>query len=59
VLHPEQEAREILCNALIGTNTAKRGLGSQIVELFSGSGIYIDEDIAEVRGHPIVSPDFE
>jgi hypothetical protein len=37
----------------------KRGLGSEMVALFSGSGIYIDEPIAEIRGMRMEIPNFE
>ena len=55
----EEEAREILRNAVTGTATVERGLGSQIVARFSGSGISMDEEIPELRGHPVVPPEFE
>jgi plasmid stability protein len=55
----EEEAREILRNALREEETPKRGLGSEIVALFSGSGVYLDEPIAEIRGMRMEIPDFE
>jgi antitoxin FitA len=55
----EAEAREILRNALHEEETPKRGLGSEIVALFSGSGVYLDEPIAEIRGMRMEIPDFE
>jgi plasmid stability protein len=55
----EAEAREILRNALHEEEIPKRGLGSEIVALFSGSGVYLDEPIAEIRGMRMEIPDFE
>lgn len=55
----EAEVREILRNALHEEEIPKRGLGSEIVELFSGSGVYLDEPIAEIRGMRMEIPDFE
>jgi plasmid stability protein len=54
----EAEAREILRNAL-KEETPKLGLGSEMVALFSGSGVYLDEPIAEIRGMRMEIPDFE
>lgn len=55
----EAEAREILRNALQEEEAPKRGLGSEIVALFSGSGVYLDEPIAEIRDMRMEIPDFE
>ena len=55
----EAEAREILRNALNAEGEPVRGLGSEIVALFSGSGIYLDEPIAEIRNMRMEIPDFE
>ncbi len=55
----EEEAREILRNALREDETPKCGLGSEMVALFSGSGVYLDEPIAEIRGMRMEIPDFE
>jgi plasmid stability protein len=55
----EAEAREILRNALREEETPKQGLGSEMVALFSGSGVYIDEPIAEIRNMRMEIPDFE
>jgi plasmid stability protein len=55
----EEEAREILRNALKKEETPKRGLGSEMVALFSGSGVYLDEPIAEIRDMRMEIPDFE
>jgi len=55
----EAEAREILRNALREEETPKRGLGSEMVALFSGSGVYLDEPIAEIRDMRMEIPDFD
>jgi plasmid stability protein len=55
----EAEAREILRNALREEETPKRGLGSEMVAMFSGSGVYLEEPIAEIRGMRMEIPDFE
>jgi plasmid stability protein len=55
----EAEAREILRNALHEEETPKLGLGSEMVALFSGSGVYLDEPIAEIRDMRMEIPDFE
>ena len=55
----EEEAREILRDALREEVAPKRGLGSEMVALFSGSGVYLDEPIAEIRGMRMEIPDFE
>jgi plasmid stability protein len=55
----EAEAREILRNALREEQAPERKLGSEIVALFSGSGVYLDEPIAEIRDMRMEIPDFE
>ena len=55
----EEEAREILRNALREEEAPMRGLGSEMVALFSGSGVYLDEPIAEIRDMRMEIPDFE
>ena len=55
----EAEAREILANATLREEAPGGGLGSEIVALFSGSGIYIDEPIKEFRGMRMQIPNFE
>jgi len=55
----EEEAREILRNALREEEAPKRGLGSEMVALFSGSVVYLDEPIAEIRDIRMEIPDFE
>jgi len=55
----EAEVREILRDALKKEETQQGGLGSDIVALFSGSGIYLEEPIQEIRGMRMEIPDFE
>jgi plasmid stability protein len=54
----EEEAREILRVAVNEQETPQFGLGSEIVALFSGQGIYLDEPIEELRGMKLEVPDF-
>jgi antitoxin FitA len=55
----EAEVREILSDALQEKEAPKRGLGSEMVALFSGQGVYLDEPIQEIRGMRMEIPDFE
>jgi plasmid stability protein len=55
----EAEARDILRNALREREKPRGGLGTEIVAMFSGSGVYLDEPIAEIRGMRMEIPDFE
>jgi plasmid stability protein len=57
----EAEAREILRDALKQEEHPKRGLGSEIVALFSGQGIGLDEgeEIPELRGFPVRPATFD
>jgi plasmid stability protein len=57
----EEEVREFLRNASREEETPKRGLGSEIVALFSGQGIGLEEgeEIPEIRGMRMEIPDFE
>jgi plasmid stability protein len=55
----EAEAREILRNALREEKAPAVGLGTEMVAMFSGSGIYLDEPIPEMRGLKMEIPDFE
>jgi antitoxin FitA len=55
----EAEVREILTEALREKELPKGGLGSEIVALFSGSGVYLDEPIKEFRGMRMQIPDFK
>src|SRR5208337_5596040 len=52
----ETEVREILNNASLAEETPTVGFGSATVALFSGSGIYLDEPIKEIRGMKMQIP---
>jgi plasmid stability protein len=54
----EAEVREILATTLCQDERPKRKLGSEVVALFSGQGIYIDEPIREIRGMHMEIPTF-
>lgn len=56
----EAEAREILRNALREEEAPARGLGSEMVALFSGQGIGLKkgEEIPEIRGMRMQIPKF-
>ena len=53
----EEEAREILRNALREEDTPATGLGTAIAALFSPLGL--QEDIPELRGHAALPAHFE
>ena len=55
----EAVVRDILRDALREEEAPAGGLGSEIVAMFSGSGVYLDEPIAEIRGMRMEIPDFE
>ncbi len=55
----EAEVREIIHNASLGEEAPSGGLGSEMVALFSGSGIYLDEPIKEIRGMRMEIPDYK
>jgi plasmid stability protein len=57
----EAEAREILCNALKEEEAPRRKLGSEMVALFSGQGIGLEdgEEIHEWRGFPLEPISFD
>jgi len=55
----EAEARDILRDALREEKAQTVGFGTASVALFSGSGIYLDEPIAEIRGMRMEIPDFD
>ncbi|MGD0832566.1 MAG: plasmid stabilization protein [Terracidiphilus sp.] len=55
----EAEARDILRNALREREEPHGGLGTEIIAMFSGSGVYLDEPIAEIRGMRMEILDFE
>ncbi len=53
----EAETRDILRNALREREKPRGGLGTEIVAMFSGSGIYLDEPIEEIREMRMEIPD--
>jgi plasmid stability protein len=55
----EQEVREILRNATKDEGKSRKGLGTEIAELFRGIGLRPGEEIPELRGFTIEPPDFE
>jgi plasmid stability protein len=57
----EEEAREILRDALRDEDAPRRKLGSEIVALFSGQGIGLKdgEEIQEWRGFPLEPISFD
>jgi plasmid stability protein len=55
----EEEAREILREAVKAEDAAPVGFGTASVALFSGQGIFLDEPIAELRDIHLQIPDFE
>ena len=55
----EAEVREMLTNATLAEEAPAGGLGSEMAALFSGSGIYLDEPIKEIRGMRMQIPDFK
>jgi len=55
----EAEAREMLTNASLAEETPTVGFGTASAALFSGSGIYLDEPIKEIRGMRMQIPDFK
>ncbi len=57
----EAEVRELLRDALKDEDAPQRGLGSEIVALFSGQGIGLKdgEEIPEIRGMHMQIPTFD
>jgi antitoxin FitA len=57
----EEEAREILRDALREPEEPRGGLGSEMVALFSGQGIGLKkgEEIREWRGYPVEPISFD
>jgi plasmid stability protein len=53
----EEEAREILREAVISKSDAQVGLGTQLAEIFHGVGI--EEEIPELRGYPFEPFEFD
>lgn len=56
----EAEVREIISDALKQDEKApKVGFGTASVALFSGSGVYLDEPIQEIRSMKMQIPNFD
>jgi antitoxin FitA len=55
----EAEVREIINNASLVEEAPEVGFGSATVALFSGSGVYLDKPIQEIRGMRMQIPDFK
>ena len=55
----EEEVREILRDVVREEAPQKGGFGTATVALFSGSGVYLEEPIPEIRGMRLEIPDFE
>jgi len=55
----EAEVREIISSAALAEETPAIGFGSATVALFSGSGVYLDEPIKEIRGMKMQIPNFD
>jgi len=53
----EEEARDILRNAVNEDDTARIGLGTEIASLFTKVGL--ESDILELRGHEVAPALFE
>lgn len=53
----EEEARDILRNALRVEDASSPGLGTEISALFRGHGL--QEEIPELRGHAVLPANFE
>ncbi len=53
----EEEARDILRNALKDEDALSTALGTEIAALFRGKGL--QEDISELRGHAAMPAKFE
>jgi plasmid stability protein len=55
----EEEVREILRDASKDEAAQRKGLGTEISELFRGIGLREGEEFPELRGFTIKPPDFE
>jgi plasmid stability protein len=55
----EEEAREILRNAVRENSKPEVGFGTASVTLFSGQGITLDKPIEEWRGFPLKPISFD
>lgn len=51
--------REILRDATKDEGKSRKGLGTEIAELFRGIGLEPGEELPELRGFTIEPPDFE
>lgn len=48
----EEEIREILSLAVLKDDTHEEGLGTRLVQIFSGSGVTLDAPIPELCSEP-------
>lgn len=55
----EAELRDMIGRASLDQEAPDSGLGSEMIALFSGSGIFIDEPIKEIRGMKMQIPNFD
>ena len=53
----EEEARDILRNAVRAEDAPVRGLGTEISSLFRSQGLL--EELPELRGHTVTPPTFD
>jgi plasmid stability protein len=53
----EEEIRDILRDAVKNEGRSRKGLGTEIVELFKGIGL--EESIGELRGYPVEPAGFD
>lgn len=55
----EEEVREILRDATKDESSHRKGLGTEIADLFRDIGLRPGEEIPELRGFTLEPPDFE
>ena len=55
----EEEVREILRDATKNEDQPRKGLGTEIAELFRGIGLKPDEKFEELRDIKLQIPDFK
>jgi len=55
----EEEVREILRNATRNVESERKGLGTEISELFRGIGLKENEELPELRGFTVKPAEFE
>jgi plasmid stability protein len=55
----EAELREMISKASLEKETPEVGFGTASVALFSGSGVYLDRPIKDIRGMRMQIPDFK